>query len=296
MVHPLVKIATTRPHLLAEHASAYAELLADEVTNTASQIKRQLIFELVGLNCLMVAVTLIGVAAMLWAALPAGTINAPWLLAAAPAVPLAIGLWAFTTGGSMTPADPFAMVRRGAQPRQRVMSTQPPETPGGAREVPVMTNGELSPRERLTQSRQRISVWLEEDRDAPHAQMRSHNEGTHPVTAILKDVLSEWWRHHPLYTSVNITGDAARDAIVPLVRRYPIVVLGVAAVAGALLVRSRAWRWVVRPAVVAGLASQIVARAVSQMQSAAAAADRPDQSSHAAPASGPLAPPTGRAR
>lgn len=112
MVHPLVKIATTRPHLLAEHAAAYAELIADEVMTTASQLKRQLIFELVGLNCLTAAAILLGVAAMLWAALPAGSLSSPWLLAAAPAIPLAIGLWAFTTGGAIPPADPFALVRR----------------------------------------------------------------------------------------------------------------------------------------------------------------------------------------
>jgi hypothetical protein len=111
-VHPLVKIAATRPHLLAEHASAYAELLAAEVTTTAVQLKRQLMLELVGLNCLMVAAILIGVAAMLWAALPAGSLTSPWLLAAAPAIPLAVGLWAFTTGSAIRPTDPFAMVRR----------------------------------------------------------------------------------------------------------------------------------------------------------------------------------------
>lgn len=179
------------------------------------------------------------------------------------------------------------------------MSTLPPETsdvPLLTADVPVTASGELSPRDRLTQSRQRISVWLEEGR-APHdSNPRSQNEGTqHPVAAILQEVLSEWWRHHPLYTSASVAGVAARNAIVPLVRRHPIVVLGVAAIAGAVLVRSRAWRWVVKPAMVAGLASQIVARAVSQMQSTAAVADRPYQRRRTSGSSS-VAPPTGRAR
>lgn len=123
MVHPLVKIATTRPHLLAEHASAYAELLADEVMTTAAQLKRRLIFELVGLNCLVVAAILIGVAAMLWAALPPGSVGSPWVLASAPAVPLAVGLWALTTGGSIAPADPFAVLRRQLAADAAVLNT-----------------------------------------------------------------------------------------------------------------------------------------------------------------------------
>ena len=85
-----------------------------------------------------------------------------------------------------------------------------------------------------------------------------------PVAAIAIDVMTEWWNQHPLHASASLAGAAARGAIVPLVRRHPAVVLGVAAIAGAVLVRSRAWRWLLRPALVAGIASQIASRFLSR--------------------------------
>ncbi|HEY6599094.1 MAG TPA: hypothetical protein VIZ30_07270 [Pseudomonadales bacterium] len=172
------------------------------------------------------------------------------------------------------------------------MSTQPPDTPENAADVTA--NGELSPRERLSQSRRRISVWLEEG-SATDGQTRSPRDDPHPVAVILKDVIGEWWRRHPLSTSVNVTAEAARNALVPFAHRHPIAVLGIAAVAGAVLVRSRAWRWVVKPAVIAGLASQVFARVVSQLQSDADA-QRAPRHDRATSRSGPVAPPTGRAR
>ncbi len=115
------------------------------------------------------------------------------------------------------------------------------------------------------------------------------------MAAIFTELLNDWWRHHPLYPSANIATEAARRAIVPLIRRHPIAVLGVAAIAGAVLVQSRGWRWMVRPAVVAGVASQIVARRISQMQSTPAASDRPYER-HTGPGSSAFVRPTGRAR
>ncbi len=48
---------------------------------------------LVGVLCLATAGVLCGVALMLWAALPEGSVARPWLLVITPAVPTAIGLW-----------------------------------------------------------------------------------------------------------------------------------------------------------------------------------------------------------
>ena len=150
------------------------------------------------------------------------------------------------------------------------MSALPPESPA-TNNVPSESDGG-SAHERLTQSRERISVWLtDENRGAgspDHAgggAASSQDERPNPVAAIAIEVLTEWWRSHPLQATANLAGAAARQAIVPLVRRYPAAVLGAAAVAGALLVRTRAWRWVLRPAVVVGVASQIAARIMSRM-------------------------------
>ena len=112
MAHPLVRLAASRPHMLAEHVSAYAELLADEMTATAAQLKRQLVFQVVGLCSFSISTVLIGVAAMLWSALPSGSLHAPWMLAAIPVVPAALGIWALNVGRTVAPSDPFAVIRR----------------------------------------------------------------------------------------------------------------------------------------------------------------------------------------
>lgn len=112
MVHPLVRIAAARPQMLAEHASAYAELIANEITTAGQQLKRQVVLELVGLNCFVVAAVLFGVAAMLWGSFPAGGLSAPWMLVMAPTAPLIFGSWALLRGKAIVPNDPFTKVRR----------------------------------------------------------------------------------------------------------------------------------------------------------------------------------------
>ncbi len=98
--------------MLTEHVSAYAELLAEEMTATAVQAKRQLVLQVLGLCSFSAATVLIGVAMLLWAALPAGSLHAPWMFAAVPAVPAALGIWALSVANALTPSDPFAAMRR----------------------------------------------------------------------------------------------------------------------------------------------------------------------------------------
>ncbi len=138
-------------------------------------------------------------------------------------------------------------------------------------------NAGVSARERLAQSRQRMSFWLSDEQrdsnsaattDDPNGSPRPHDAVKNPVAAIAIDVMTEWWSQHPLHASASLAGAAARGAIVPLVRRHPAAVLGVAALAGAVVVRSRAWRWLLRPALVAGVASQIASRLLARTATA----------------------------
>ncbi len=112
MAHPLVRLVASRPHMLTEHVSAYADLLAAEITATTAQVKRQLVFQVLGLCGISVTTALIGVAVMLWAALPSGSVHAPWVLALVPMVPAALGIWALNVAKAVTPSDPFAAMRR----------------------------------------------------------------------------------------------------------------------------------------------------------------------------------------
>ncbi len=126
--------------------------------------------------------------------------------------------------------------------------------------------------ERLTQSRERMSYWLtDEERDARsngNAHAATHDGEPTSVGGIVREVIGEWWAEHPLHASATLALNASRTAIVPLVRRHPAAVLGGAAVAGAVIVWARPWRWLLRPALIAGVASQLAARAIARMATA----------------------------
>jgi hypothetical protein len=87
MLHPLLHLVATQPQLLADHAEAYAELVAAEIESVSGEWKRRAALNAAALCCLGVAAVLAGVALMLWAVVPAADIQAPWALLAAPAVP-----------------------------------------------------------------------------------------------------------------------------------------------------------------------------------------------------------------
>ena len=91
-MHPLVGLIATRPQLLAEHAQAYAELVAVELPRAGAAWKRQALLNgLAGLG-LAPGLLMAGVALMLWAALGLSSMAMPWLLIAVPLVPMAAGI------------------------------------------------------------------------------------------------------------------------------------------------------------------------------------------------------------
>jgi len=138
----------------------------------------------------------------------------------------------------------------------------------------IESAAELSARERLTRSRERMSYWLADEERDGHPRTRAngqtspeHSEGI-SVGGIISEVVSEWWAEHPLHASASLALAASRTAIVPLVRRHPAAVLGGAALVGAALIWARPWRFLLRPAVLAGVASQLTARALARMATA----------------------------
>jgi len=112
MAHPLFRLLTTRPQLLAEHVSAYTDLLAEELTSTAGLLKRRMALQLVALAAAAVGAVLAGVAVLLWGALPAESSRAPWLLILTPLLPWAIALWASALSGAVASGDLLVTFRR----------------------------------------------------------------------------------------------------------------------------------------------------------------------------------------
>lgn len=102
MLHPLLHLAATRPQLLAEHAEAYADLVAAEFAGASRHWKHRAVLGAAALCGLSVAVVLAGVALMLWAVTPAAQLQAPWALVAAPLLPATAALacwWAANDNG-----------------------------------------------------------------------------------------------------------------------------------------------------------------------------------------------------
>ena len=130
------------------------------------------------------------------------------------------------------------------------------------------SDAEISAGERLARSREGMSLWLTDGDASTRANApgngRDHTphppDGTISVGGIVGEVVGEWWAEHPLHTSATLALAASRSAIVPLVRRHPAAILGSAAVVGAALVWARPWRWLLRPALILGIASQLAAR------------------------------------
>lgn len=130
--------------------------------------------------------------------------------------------------------------------------------------------------ERLEQSRARLRACL---LDIAHPPSRSSSFGalpdfasrirgwvrSLPGAALVVDSVQSWWDAHPLRTVGLVAKEASGEIMTPIARRYPYrVVLG-AAVVGALLVASRPWRWLLRPALFIGLVPQIASHALRRL-------------------------------
>lgn len=64
-----------------------------------------------------------------------------------------------------------------------------------------------------------------------------------PIAAAARDVVRGWWRKQPWHATGALAAEGLYQHAVPVVRRHPIVAIGVAAGLGALLVSVRPWRW-----------------------------------------------------
>ena len=111
MIHPLLRLVATQPQLLADHAEAYAGLVGDEIGRSAASFKHRVLLNAVALCLLGVAAVLTGVALMLWAVIPPASMQAPWALIAAPAVPAVIAI-VCAMAGQRKPGDTFAELKQ----------------------------------------------------------------------------------------------------------------------------------------------------------------------------------------
>lgn len=85
-----------------------------------------------------------------------------------------------------------------------------------------------------------------------------------PVAALLFEVARAWWHKQPMRVAGTLLADAVKAGVAPLALRHPVALVCGAAALGGLLVWARPWRWgLVKPALLAGLAQQLLAKAFS---------------------------------
>jgi len=86
-----------------------------------------------------------------------------------------------------------------------------------------------------------------------------------PGTAVILDAIEEWWAKHPLRTAGVMAAEATSRLAAPVAERRPLTLVFGAVFVGALLALLRPWRWLLRPAVFAGLVPAILLRVMREL-------------------------------
>ena len=86
-----------------------------------------------------------------------------------------------------------------------------------------------------------------------------------PGAAMVIDAVQTWWSQHPLRTTTLVAGEAARKFAAPIAERNPVALMLGAVAVGALVAWSRPWRWILRPALFAGLLPAVASRFMRQL-------------------------------
>ena len=88
-----------------------------------------------------------------------------------------------------------------------------------------------------------------------------------PGVSIILEAVGSWWARHPLRLASMVAAEAATAVVQPIAQRNPVgLVLG-ALVLGAVVVWSRPWRWILKPALLAGLFPQLLSKVIAHAPS-----------------------------
>jgi uncharacterized membrane protein YqjE len=112
MIHPLLRLAATEPHLLGDHVEAYAALVGEEAKEVSSSWVRRIVLYAVAGIMGLVGLILVGVALLFWAAVPTDQYNAGWALIVIPLVPLAVAAACAFSAKSKPISAAFEKVRQ----------------------------------------------------------------------------------------------------------------------------------------------------------------------------------------
>lgn len=86
-----------------------------------------------------------------------------------------------------------------------------------------------------------------------------------PIAAVVIETLEHWWAEHPLHTAGIVAEEASRKFVAPIAQKNPYALILGSVVVGAVLALTRPWRWLIRPALLAGLVPQLASQALKHM-------------------------------
>lgn len=166
----------------------------------------------------------------------------------------------------------------------RTAASAPPAAPAAPEASATATTSGLPPddaaskrsaAERLAENRERMREWMLGTQHRQRARRQSARDPNNPslvdrlrevpVLGTFIDALSAWWASHPMRPAASLAEGVVYDTVAPVARRHPVAMVAIAMLVGAALVRLRPWRRVLKPALFAGLVSQIAARLVAQV-------------------------------
>lgn len=119
-------------------------------------------------------------------------------------------------------------------------------------------NADSTPAERLLLSRERLRVallTLSDDSARAAAAQPAWLAALQalPGAQVLTAALRRWWQQHPLHLAGSLAASTAHALAKPVAEKHPLALMAAALALGAVFAWSRPWRWLPRPALLAGL-------------------------------------------
>jgi hypothetical protein len=77
------------------------------------------------------------------------------------------------------------------------------------------------------------------------------------------EAVNQWIAEHPIKLASETLSDVTKSIVSPIAQRSPLLFVASALVVGGVLVWSRPWSWLLKPAVMAGIVPQIVSKVIA---------------------------------
>jgi len=112
MIHPLLRLAATQPHLIGDHVEAYAALVGEEVSKVSTSLILRIALFGAALCFLIVGLVLVGVALLLCAAIPSSDYPAAWAMFVIPLAPFVIAAACVLYARAKPSEKPFDTIKK----------------------------------------------------------------------------------------------------------------------------------------------------------------------------------------